>query len=187
MKKIFLKLVQVIILLAFLQCHYYNPNKRDMTHKLNFYTQYNQFYISSDNAKSIVSGNNWDDKALQDRLGILKNTLVVNTESYGDIKGEVIVLEKPNTNIKFDSYDHIVEGGLEIESGVLDILDCPNTTSQLKINLNPGKYRIRIYSSNLDSVEENDLANDDDNDFYKIEIWPDENMECKVLKKYVRK
>jgi len=157
-----------------------------MTHKLNFYTQYNQFYISSDDAKSIDSGNNWDDKALNDRLGILKNTLIVHTESYGDIKGEVIILEKPNDDIKFDLYDHIVEGGIEIESGFLNILDCPNITSQLRINLNPGKYRIRIYSSNLDSVEENDLANDNDNDFYKIEIWPENNMETRVLKKYHR-
>jgi hypothetical protein len=155
-----------------------------MKHTINFYTQYNQFYISSDNAKSLGPDNNWDDKAFQDRLVILKNTLIVYTESYGDIKGEITVLEKPNDNIKFDSYDHIVEGGLEIESGVLEILDCPNTDSELKINLNPGKYRIRIYSSNLDSVKERDLANDDDDDVYKIEIWPDSNTEVKVLKTY---
>lgn len=36
-------------------------------------------------------------------------------------------------------------------------------------------------------VKETDLANHTDNDFYKIEIWPDDNMERKVLKQYIEK
>lgn len=186
----FSKFIAILLICLSMSCHYNTTNTTKTTKmksRFNFYTQYNQFYISSDNAKSLVSDNSWKDEMLTDRLGLLNNTLVVNTESYGDIKGELIVLENGNNDINYDIYDHIVEGGIEIKSGILNILDCPNTTSQLEINLKPGKYRIRIYSSNLNSVKENDLANDSDQDFYKIEVWPDDNMELKILKRFVRK
>jgi hypothetical protein len=50
----------------------------------------------------------------------------------------------------------------------------------LEIELLPGFYRIRVYSSGLDTV-----IGDEGEDFYKIEIWPDRNMERKVLKQYI--
>jgi hypothetical protein len=78
-------------------------------------------------------------------------------------------------------YDHIVEGGLALKSGILEILDCPSLSIELKIKIKPGFYRMRVYSSNLNSV-----IGDEGEDYYKIEIWPD-TMERKVLKRYVRK
>lgn len=158
-----------------------------MKYKFKFYTQYNQFYIFGDNGKSLDIDHDWGDKILIDRLGVFKNTVFVCTESYGNIKGELVILEKPNDILKYDLYDHIVEVGIQVNLGVLDILDCPNTLSHLRINLTPGTYRLRVYSSNLDSVKESDLANDDDDDFYKIEIWPDDNMDLKVIKLYDEK
>lgn len=61
-------------------------------------------------------------------------------------------------------------------------MDCPNSSVELEVKVKPGNYRVRVYSSNLDTV-----IDDDGDDYYKIEMWPDDNMERKVLKKYVRK
>lgn len=93
-------------------------------------------------------------------------------------------MEKPNTDADYNKYDHIVEGGINILSGELQILDCPNNHLELSLKVAPGKYRVRVYSSNLESVKETDLPNDSDKDYYRIEIWPSEEMERKVLKQY---
>ena len=153
-----------------------------MQYKLDFYTQYNQFYISSDNGSVLLSNSmNWSETAYHDRLFLLKNMVVVFTGSYGHVRGEVDVLANSNHVIDFDKYDHIVEGGIEVRSGMLHILDCPNSLVELKIKIKPGSYRIRIYSSNLVNT---DIDEYEGNDYYKIEIWPDTNMERKVLKQY---
>lgn len=157
-----------------------------MKHKINFDTQYNQFYLADQLSDADTGANTfWTDIAYKDRLAILNGTLGIGTESYGHINGEIIILEKENKDIDFTIYDHIVEGGLNIKSGILQIRDCPMNALQLELKLNPGKYRVRVYSSNLKSVLETD-SYDDFNDYYKIEIWPDENMELKVLKVYTK-
>jgi hypothetical protein len=154
-----------------------------MKYRLDFYTQYGQFYLSSDSGTGLTfDSTNWTDSAYSDRLALLKNTVVIFTQSYGPIKGEIDILDGKNDNIDFTKYDHVVEGGLGIKSGILQVLNCPNTAVELGITLKPSTYRIRVYSSNLDSVD-----GDEGNDYYKIEIWPDTNMERKVLKQYIRK
>ena len=151
-----------------------------------FYTQYNQFYLSSVNNLFETDENSFAsfNEDMNKRLGISENALIIFTQSYGDIKGEIEVLEKPNTNVDYTKYDHIVEGGIDVQSGDLQILDCPNSQIELSLKVDPGKYRVRIYSSNLASVKETDLANDTDNDYYRIEIWKSNDMDRKVLKQY---
>ncbi|TGD56540.1 hypothetical protein [Flavobacterium humi] len=180
------KIIMISLLSIFLSC---SPNKKNIMqkHQFNFYTQYNQFYLTSDNGSSLTQNNSWDEKDYVDRLSSLKNFIAYFSESYGDIKGELIVLEKPTKEIDYNKYDHIVETGISVESGLLQVLDCPNSSVELEVKLKPGNYRVRIYGSNFASVKENDLAHDSDNDFYKIEVWPDDNMERKVLKQYVKK
>lgn len=49
-------------------------------------------------------------------------------------------------------------------------INCPNHNHN----------RVTIYSSNLSSVVDNDIAND-----YRIEVWPTNDMEIKVLNHYM--
>ena len=169
-----------LILLGMIFLCQCSPYKRtNMKHKLNFYTQHSQFFISSDNANALVLGIDWDNQAYEDRLSSLNNFLSVITQCYGNVKGELIVLEKPVAEIDYSKYDHIVEAGIAVQSGVLQVLDCPNSAVELEIKVKPGNYRVRVYSSNLASV-----LDDDGDDYYKIEIWSDNNMERKVLKQW---
>jgi len=151
-----------------------------MRYPLDFYTSYNQFYISDkDSPHDTGSDKFWTTDAFNDKLAIEDGILGVGTECYGPVKGELYLLSEPRNHIDLHDYDHIVEAGIEIRSGIIQILDCPDSCVELEINVIPGLYRARVYSINLASVE-----GDEGDDFYKIEIWPDTLMERKVLKRY---
>lgn len=186
MKKIFFKNYKRFLLVcffAFCQCNSLKKTQT-MKYKLNFTTSYQQFYCADKLYQGNTGSDNfWTDESHNDRLAIEKDVLGIRTESYGAIKGELIILDKANSDIDFNLYDHVVEGGLEIKSGVLQILDSPNNSVELEVNITPGNYRVRVYSSNLSSVVDEDENGDD---YYKIEIWKDDNKERKVLKRYIK-
>lgn len=176
-------LILTLFALLSAQCHRYT--KINMKHKFNFYTEYHQFYIEDSKYKSQTDPLSfWDEEAFLSGLAIDNGILGISTKSYGNIKGEIEILDKPNDIIKSDLYDHIVEGGINIESGELQILSCTSRDIGINLKVPVGKYRIRIYGSNFASVKEPDLANDTDNDYYRIELWKSDDMERKVLKKY---
>lgn len=178
----------LLVLLTLITCvvSSCSHNKRTMEKRnFKFYTEYGQFYIQDkESTGNSGSPNFWTDKAFIERLALEDGLIGVGTQSWGNIKGEIEILKSPNNNSDFSRYDHIVEGGINIKSGVLQILNCPDYNLEVSIKLEPGKYRARVYSSNLASVKESDLANDTDDDYYRIEIWPSDDMERKVLKQY---
>ena len=152
---------------------------------LNFQTEYNQFYLYDKGSPGKTGSESfWTPIAFADRLAMEKGILGVGIHNYGHVKGQLCLLKKESQAIEYDQYDHIVEGGVEVKSGVLQVLDCPNSKVELELIVKPGKYRVRIYSSNLAG---GDIDEVEGNDYYKIEIWPDNNIERKVLKRYVDK
>jgi hypothetical protein len=151
-----------------------------MIYPLDFYTQYHQLFICDKNSsKETDEQTFWTEEASKSRLAVGDGILGASLECYGPFKGELVILDKKKDEIEYDEYDHVVEGGLEITSGVLQVLDCPNFSVELEIKLSNGIYRVRIYSSNLISV-----VGDSGDDYYRIEIWPDSDMQRKVLKQY---
>jgi len=152
-----------------------------MTHQFDFFTQYNQFYICDSDQSGDVPSDFWSEEAYDDRLGIAKGMIGIGTQSYGHIRGEVVLLQSPTEVENSDRYDHIVEGGLNVQSGVLQFLTCPTSSIALKLNIKPGTYRVRVYTSGIKGT---DIDEDEGSDYYKIEIWPDSNLERKVIKIY---
>jgi hypothetical protein len=151
-------------------------------HKLDFYTQYGQFYICDSHSPLRTDAHEfWTDEAHEGRLAVEDGFLGIRTECYGPVKGELEILREENTTVNLDLFDHIVEGGLEIKSGRLRILDCPTSSIELDISLVEGSYRVRIYSSNLASVD-----GDEGDDFYRIEIWKGTGPLRNVIKNYNR-
>ncbi len=152
-----------------------------MNHKLKFDTSHHQIYIKDKESSQDLGDNNfWTGDATYSRLAVGDGILGVGLECYGPFKGEITLLDNKNNNIEYNQYDHIVEGGIDMKSGTLQILDCPHSNVEFEIKINPGKYRARIYSLNLASV-----LDDSGDDYYKIEMWPDTPMERAVLKQYV--
>ncbi|HMH34414.1 MAG TPA: hypothetical protein VK543_15360 [Puia sp.] len=151
-------------------------------YKLDFYTQYRQFFVADQTSTKNTSANDfWTEEAHEDRLGLGMGILGVGIECYGQVRGELDILDTCITKIDSSLFDHIVEGGLNVESGVIQVLDCPNFNVELEVKVKPGNYRARVYSSKLNTVH-----GDEGEDYYRIEIWPDEDMNRKVIKKFIR-
>ena len=155
-------------------------------YKLDFFTQYGQFYLVNIAEVSEMDDLEfWSDKALKERLAVEKNTLGVAVENdFSIVKGELETLEAPNEDIDPQA-DHIVEGSLEITSGVMEIQDCPNSETILAVPLENGSYRVRIYSYNLNDPC-NGIDDRNPNDHYRIEIWKETPSDRKVLKQWIR-
>ncbi len=140
---------------------------------LNFQTSYHQFYLF-DQDSSLDTGNPdfWNSSAFGEGI------LGIGIGSYGLVKSEIAVLPgRPLLNE--NEWDHIVEGSVNIKSGILKIMNCPESTIVLEKQVKPDTYRVRILSKNLISV-----IGDNGNDFYRIETWPEPYSQRVVQKRF---
>lgn len=124
--------------------------------------------------------NFWNKTAFENKLAVSEGTLGVGIQSYGEVKGEIIFTNEVPV-IKEVEWDHIVEGSMNIKSGLLKVLNCPDCEVKLEINLPPDEYRIRVSGKNLDSV-----IDDHGDDFYRIDIWPQAYAEPELIKLHLR-
>lgn len=181
-RKCYNRIITVTLLMIFFSFSNCSTKKYNyMTSKFSFSTSYNQFYICDDLAP--IPYIMWDEVSNNNRIVVFDRFIGVVTESYGDINGEIEILKSKKELSNFDAFDHVVEASINIQSGKLKIEDCPNSSVELEIPIKPGTYRIRIYSSNLKSVEFRDEYGDY-NDFYKIELWEEDYSEVRILKQW---
>ncbi|NOT51043.1 MAG: hypothetical protein HOP10_07175 [Chitinophagaceae bacterium] len=145
---------------------------------LDFYSSYNQFFIFDKNISFDSTEEMWTDQAFLDRLSMLPGRLSVGTACYGTVRAELRLLDNPSNKNDFNDYDHVVEGSINIKSGIIQIIACMANEPELEISVDPGVYRIRIYSSNLGSV-----IGDEGDDFYLLEIWKQNFTDRLVLKR----
>jgi len=144
-----------------------------------FNTAYHQFYLVDKGSDNDTGGDFWSKAAEADRLAVNNRLIGVSTASYGRIQANVKVVEKEPIIQDLSKFDHAVEAGITIESGVIEIADCPNAAVIKEIKVSPGNYRFRIYFANLIGVIDDDGA-----DSYVIEVWPSEDSSIKVLKRF---
>jgi hypothetical protein len=150
------------------------------TYKLKFSTEYYQFYILDSQSEGKTDAPDfWCDIAGKRRLAIGEGILGVTIATYGNVFGEVHILDKkPQENKKAN---HIVEASINFISGKLQIKDCTNYEIQLEIDLDKTDYRVRISTFGLETV-----MNDEGNDNYLIEIWKYKFSEPKLINKYIQ-
>jgi hypothetical protein len=153
-----------------------------MNHKLSISTQYGQFYVADKDSPGNTGGKFWNDEASDDRLAIDVGILgisVENDEATANIEIELMATRPVECN--FNQFDHVVEGSLSIESGKLQIKDCPNSHVELEITLDPAWYRLQVCSLNLSKAYQ---INPEDK--YLIRIWKESFSRRRVLKKWHR-
>ena len=153
-----------------------------MKFDLIFTTDYRQFYINDIKANGNTSSENfWSDEAFEDKLAIEDGVIGVGiSNDEGNVICQFEILESKNTITNFDEFDHVVEGSIRFHSGILQVMDCPNSEIELESKIENGDYRLRVYSSNLKSVYD-----EIPNDFYNVEIWKEDYSDRKVLKRYI--
>jgi hypothetical protein len=148
------------------------------TYNLKFSSEYYQFYILDTQSEGKTDAPDfWNDKAGERKLAIGDGILGVTIATYGNVNGEIRILDKKPTQNKEAS--HIIEASLKVSSGKLQIRDCTGYDIQLEIELEKTDYRIRISSFGLETV-----INDEGKDYYEIEIWKSKFAKPKLIKKY---
>ena len=153
-------------------------NRMD-TLTLDFYTSHHQFYIADKTSPFRTdSAEFWTKQANEDKLAIEEGLLGIGTECFGPVKGDLQVLNSIPEEEDFSSYDHVVEGSLSLASGILQIFGCFDDEPTIELKLPPVTYRVRIYSSNLASVD-----GDAGDDYYRVRLWPDNYLQRCVLKR----
>lgn len=170
----------IVFIVLFYSC---TPNKlKRMNYKFNFRSSHHQFYIADKLSETDTDSDQfWTEDAYEDEMAIGNGIIGVGTRSYSSVQGDLTILDRPAQDNNFQAYDHVVEGGVSINSGILQVLNCPDSNLELEIPIPPNTYRVRIYSSNFKSV-----IDDDGDDYYKMEIWPSDDMKRRVLKRYER-
>ncbi len=146
--------------------------------KLNFFTEYYQFYILDAETKASTDAPDfWCSTAEPRRLAIGEGLLGVTVAKYAKIKVDVKIL---NTEPAIeDNANHVVETSLAIPSGILQIKDCTAYDTILEVNLEKTSHQIRISSFNLGAVK-----NDVGKDYYKVEIWKAMPKQTLILKEW---
>lgn len=150
-----------------------------MKYELSFFSEYGQFYITDrNNCGNTGSKDFWSNEAFEQRLAVEIGIIGIRVENdEAIVNSEIEVIDCENINFEIDSFDHIAEASLKIESGYLQITECPSQQVELEVKLEPGEYRVRVYSKNLDLAYSSEPK-----DFYKIEVWKDKYSERKVIK-----
>ncbi len=147
------------------------------------YASHHQFLIGD----SLFDGNTGDDFwgiEPERRLAVNPPGLIgINTKSYDMVSYVAEVYVAAPTN-DVDDWDHVEEASLEVLSGGVTIAGLfiyrPGKSAP-QVLMQPGTYRVRVYCGNLD----NGVYKDDD-DYYRIVLWPAPFAEPRVLRAYQR-
>ena len=152
-----------------------------MKSSLKFTTEYGQFYLSDKSANGNTGSENfWTEKAFAEKLAVEDGILGISiANDEGKVECEFDIVNSKSLIENFGEFDHVVEASLQIHSGILQVLDCPNSEIEMEIEIENGEYRVRVYSRNLESGYEENPG-----DSYKIEMWKEVYSERTVLKRF---
>lgn len=144
------------------------------------FADYFQFYLmdvkSTDDTSEI-----WSKEALDNKLGILKNTLAVGTFRNVDVNVEIELCESEPT-VNLEEWDQVAIGYFEIFSGECAVFGCTDYLPEAKtITLKPGNYSALSLAKGLNTIVTEWEAAED---LYKVILWPSNQREFKVLKNY---
>lgn len=143
-----------------------------MTYPFDFFTEYGQFYLCDKTSPLQTDSENfWTDQALEDNLAIEEGVIGIASEGHGRVKGEIKILPEVGEIDSTEGYDHIVEGSIAITSGIVQVLNCPDSALQLEFELNPGFYRVSF--RNDDAFLYLDKLVDEDEKVWFIASEPD--------------
>ena len=140
------------------------------------------FCLEDENADADLSGS-WSEKAERNLLAIEPGAFGVGTLSGDYISVEVHVLHAEPEDDNLDSWDHVIECGIRIPSGKLVIRGAMEWfPTANRIDLEPGRYRARIYYGNLNWWDGDDGQG---KDYYSVALWPSQERGTRMIKERI--
>lgn len=141
------------------------------------------FQINLEDEQFAIDTIDWNEEAIENMFAVGDRMMTMGTARNMDVPVTVEVRDDaPEEGLS--SWDHVVEGSMEISSGCLIIRGCtdlPETSPH--ISLTAGWYRLRIYYGGLDKLSDDRLDGDD---CYKIVLWPAAYAEPQILKRRMK-
>lgn len=135
--------------------------------KFNVLADYKQFEVRDAVATGDLSSA-WTEQAVKELIAIVPGAIGIGTARNSYVPVELFILDSPPTENDL-VWDQIVECGIEISSGRLQIIDGESYLGNIKeVEVDSGAYRVRVYYGELGSVSVDGL---DGKDFYRIIIW----------------
>ena len=149
--------------------------------ELSLFASYFQFYIMDETADPDLS-DAWTEEAMDRMLAIAPGMgmLGIGTaKNTGFVPVIMDVLEREPIN-DFAEWDHVVEAGLDVPSGRIVIAGCTDYfPDAVRVDVPPGRYRVRISYGALDTVAKNGIDGDD---HYRLQLWPGTAAGVRILK-----
>ncbi|MBX2901168.1 MAG: hypothetical protein KF775_16050 [Cyclobacteriaceae bacterium] len=149
--------------------------------KTDLFADYFQFYIQDEQTDGDLS-NSWTQEAVDRFLALAPGTIGIGTVRNMDVPVTVKLFDRePEIDNGLESVEQINECDIETTSDKLVLAGCTEYfPDALRIEVNKGIYRARIYYGNLDKLSENGLEGDD---YYEIHLWPTNKLtDLKVIK-----
>jgi hypothetical protein len=138
-------------------------------------------FIARDSV-SVLDIESYDDDAIQHGLAIWdsRRGITVFTASSWSESEVTLRLSAVRPVVTAEDWDHVVEGGLVIESGCLHVYGPEDTgTNEAMVNVPSDSYSLLVCGRAFDSTNE---YGDDGRDTYALLLWPGSPLRRRVLK-----
>jgi hypothetical protein len=139
---------------------------------------YRQFYLC-DPALPCVPPIDWTNADVDRGMKEAGHLLAIAPPHDGVIPIRVEI-HRTEPDLDLAEWDHVVEGGLEIGSGVLELQEWSGL-KRWRFDVRPGHHRVRALFANLDSYFRDQAL---DLDHYLLAVWPGEASGVRVLKQF---
>jgi hypothetical protein len=154
--------------------------------ELRLWADYHQIHLFDEGSTTDV-GEAWTDGAVTDQLAVAGDTLAVRTTVNVFVGIMVEVLDRAPADDSA-SFDHVVDGSVEVRSGRLVVMGCTDyEPDAVRFEVPAGWLRVRVAKANLETAMRLDIHSDDDPatmERIRIQIWPAAPESAVVLKRW---
>jgi hypothetical protein len=149
--------------------------------KIDLFADYFQFYIQDEKVDGTLS-DDWNQETVDRLLALGPGTIIIGTARNMTVPVTIrLYSNEPDMLRELGTIGQINECDIETSSDKLVVAGCTDYfPDAMRINVNKGIYRARIYYGNLDEISGDGLEGED---FYEIHLWPtEEKKELKIIK-----
>lgn len=137
---------------------------------LTVFADYRQFYLQDERADGGLE-EAWTEAATERHLAVAPGAVGVGTFRNVHVPVTVEILDAAPA-ADFTSSDLVTEATLDVPSGRIVVAGCTDYFPEARrIDVPPGRYRVRVHSSGMASVSDDGLSGED---LYRVELWRDD-------------
>ena len=142
------------------------------------FADYNQFYVQ-DGGINPMAPDDWTDQDVESRAKVADYVVVVCPIRNTTVPVE-IELFSTAPMVDDVAADHVVECGLSLPTGHLQIFECTGV-AVLNWQVEPGTYDVRLLYFGLGTLSHDGL---DGADRYLVQVWPGKSRGLSVIRKW---